>query len=275
MTNAKTIGVLTIIALTLRSAIELKAAIVAISEVGSIGNQAIVQTPFGEDAFGFSDRNHEYNGVAFSAAGTLVPTQTAGMPAGTVITGLPSYLLGQPYVAGANDNKTNANYSLSLTVDVRSTLYLLLDNRLGDNDALTPSSPALAGMSWVADRGFTVFNTGLSPNSQPDFVGMDETSPLVLPIPDPSLRTHSFANLGVGPGISLNNFFTVYAVTIDPGTITLGAQNDTTSRNFYGVVVASAVPETGATCLLLGSVAFILFALQRKLCADKIYPATD
>src|SRR3954471_24339811 len=46
--------------------------------------------PFGEDAFGFTDRTHQYNGARFNASG--VPS--TGTAVGDVVIGLPSYLVG-------------------------------------------------------------------------------------------------------------------------------------------------------------------------------------
>jgi hypothetical protein len=226
-----------------------RAAIVSISESGGdTGRFAIIEPTgspngslFGEDAWMFTDRTHEYNGARFTSAGVLSTVEAAG----DVVIGLPSYLVGQPYIANANNHRDNANYLLTLTVDVPSYLYLLVDNRLGDNVNTTPPTLGSGGaglMAWVADMGFVQMNTGLSPNGQTDFGAADEGGSLSASIP--ADRAHAGAsqpNLAVGPGNGLNQFFTVYMKQVDAGSITLREQNGG-GLNMYGVVVAP-VPE--------------------------------
>lgn len=229
-----------------------------------LGKSALVQAPFSEDAFVAVDRNHEFNGAAFTATGTLIDTQFSA-PLGTITTNLPSYLIGNQYIANANTNRDNANYSLSLTLNSLSTIYLLLDNRIGDNNNLDAASPALAGMSWVSALGFSIVSTGLSPFGQPDYVGLDESSPVITDILDPSLRTHTYTNLGIGAGVSLNQFSTVYALTAGPGTVVLGAQNDGVQRQMYGVVIgAASVADSPSTAVLLGVTLTLLPWLSRR-----------
>jgi len=226
----------------------------SISETGGdAGRSAIIEPEqdgippegclFGEDAWVFSDRNHEVNGGALDEAGNLVLT-AATQPARIV--GLPAYLIGRPYIANANDHKDNPGYQLLIALPAGARLYLLLDNRLGDSNAADP--PVLGDangglMSWVAALGFRPVNTGLSPKGYPDFVGVDEAVGYGA-VTSPNARIHAYSALGQGAGVSIDNYYSVYALDAPAGTITLGAQNDGSTRNMYGVVVeAFATPR--------------------------------
>ncbi|HEX5176977.1 MAG TPA: hypothetical protein VFV83_08110 [Chthoniobacteraceae bacterium] len=203
----------------------------------SLGGMVV---PFGEDVFTFTDRTHQYNGPRFTAAGTLT---FADAPAVSDVTvGLPGYLLGAEYVSTLNGNRDNAAFQLlvGLTQLRPATAYLLIDNRVGDASNTNPPALGAGGlgvMPWVADDGWKIVNTGLSPNGQPDFVGIDEGR-------TPSNfadRIANGTNQGTGPGVLVNNAYTLFAKTFSAGsTITLKAQNDGTDDNMYGLVV---VPE--------------------------------
>ena len=66
----------------------------------------IAPNPLLEDALSFVDRQHEYNAI-------------------------PMPLLVAQYVMVANSDKTQADYSLDVTLSQNAMLYLFLDNRLG------------------------------------------------------------------------------------------------------------------------------------------------
>ncbi|HEY1340113.1 MAG TPA: PEP-CTERM sorting domain-containing protein [Bryobacteraceae bacterium] len=205
---------------------------------------------FGEDAFAFVDRSHEYNGVAFDASGHLT-TGSSTDPAISSFVGLPSYLLGNLYIAIANENKDNAGYTLTIQVDSPSYVYLLIDNRVGDDnnkDIPALGSGGVGVMPWVADMGFILMNTGLSPLGQSDFVGLDQGAQTII---SPGDRTHLSPGLAIGAGNSVDQFFSVYRMSV-ASSITLGEQNDTRNRNIYGVVVAPT-PEP-ATWIVVGLV---------------------
>ena len=164
---------------------------------------------FGEDAKAMTDRLHDY-----------------GASSATV--SLPSYLVGQEYIMIANNDRDNANFSLTVTIAQPSFVYLLIDNRLGDGDAANPPNFA-ANMPWVP-AGLWVPWSGngnhLNNAAYPDDVGIDESA-----------------------DGSINNWSSVYAKLMPAGTFTLGAP-DNAGRNMYGVVVA-AIPEPGTVGLLL------------------------
>jgi hypothetical protein len=192
---------------------------------------ASVVVPFGEDVFTHTDRTHQYNGPRFTAAGVLT---NADPPAGDDVTvGLPAYLIGGEYVSTMQGNVDNATFRLNVTVGPKVTAYLLIDNRIGDADFRDPPRLGPGIMGWVADDGWQQVNTGLSPNGQPDYAACDEGDAVT----DFTLRAPNAAIQGTGPGVLINNFYTVYRKDFDAGaTIELKEQNHT-SALMYGLVV--------------------------------------
>jgi hypothetical protein len=240
----------------------IQAAVTGIVETGGDADRFAIIEPqgsvngslFQEDAWMFTDRTHEWNGPAFNASGTLMTTSSGEVPA--LVLGLPPYLVGHQYIADANQNRDNAAYTLTLTFDGPSRVYLLIDNRVGDAVNTTPPTLGSGGvglMSWVADMGFTILNTGLSPNGQPDFVGADEGGQLSTQGSFPELRTHGTTSLGTGAGQNINQYFTVYALDVQGGDLTLKEQNNG-SLNMYGVVVPE--PQTWAMMAGIGLLTF-------------------
>jgi hypothetical protein len=227
----------------------------AITNSGGI-TTGVEATPFGEDAFSFRDRTHQYNGARFTSAGVL--TNTNPPVAGDVTIGLPSYLIGGEYISTLNGNRDNAAYKMHVTVNQPARVYLLLDNRIGENPTRAGDGPTLGNgiMDWVLADGFSIVNTGISPNGQPDFGAIDEGGTIT----DFSVRSTTPANLGTGPGNLINNYWAVYTRDVPAGTFTLQQQNSG-GINMYGVVV-TAVPEPGVFGLLAGAG---LLALRRRV----------
>lgn len=120
-------------------------------------------------------------------------------------TSVPELVKGTEYVMVPNDGKLAANYSLEVELAYDSEIFLLLDNRLGDNDSSTPPALHNTGMSWVSDLGF--FDSG-------EDIGIDEY------------------NDG-----TTNNWFSIYRAAFPRGTVILHQQNDGTVRNMYSVAV--------------------------------------
>lgn len=172
---------------------------------------------FGEDALSFVDRVTEYNGV------------TALLP-------LPVYLLGAEYVMIANDNRAQAGYQADITVSAPVRAYLFVDNRIGDGNGADP--PNFAGntnMAWVVNDGWLPVLNGLNrandPN-WPDEIGWDETG----------------GGIGVGPGVSINQYGSVYYKDfLVPGTFSTYTMLE--GRNMYGVAV-TLIPEPSVPILL-------------------------
>ena len=123
---------------------------------------------------------------------------------------LPESMLGLEYAMLANNDKTDPDFHLRVTLARSATLYLFLDNRIGDNNGDTP--PALEGspMQWVLDMGFTTHY---------EQIGVDEK----------------------GTGVP-NGWFTVYSLQVPAGTTTLQAQNDGGSRRMYAIAAWAPSP---------------------------------
>ena len=199
-----------------------------IFDAGHAGTNVADGSLFGEDVDTFTDRTHEHNGAAFDTATNLLST------AGTNIVPLPTYLLGNEYVTFANDGRDNNPYNFQITTDVDSTFYLLLDNRLngtaGNTSSPNTSDPDLGGtLAWVLSDGWTRVNTGISPNGQADYTGIDE------------------GGNAVGAGLGLNQFFSVYSIT---GTVVDIKQQGIGGSNNYSVVIAENIPEPSSALLL-------------------------
>ncbi len=115
-------------------------------------------------------------------------------------------LNGIDFVRTAVDDKANSALQMDVTVDKAGTLFLLIDNRVGDNNGANP--PTLGSvMSWVPANGFV--QTGYT-------VGV------------------------FNPSDSSKVIMTAYAKEIaGPGTISLYEQNDGTSRITY---LIAAIP---------------------------------
>ena len=146
----------------------------------------IVENGLVEGALAMVDRTHVYVEVT----GTIVD--------------------GASYVRVANDDKTVADYSLTVEADKDTLLYLLIDDRVGDDSNANPPDLSQA-MTWVVDMGFQ--DTGQK-------ISIDEN------------------NDG-----SINQYYTIYSLPVvanDP--VELLEQNNTGGRNMYGVAIPPGVP---------------------------------
>jgi hypothetical protein len=222
--------------------------IVSVTEtnLGADSPAIIVNNGFAEDALTFSDRTHNHNGAAFDANTGLLSTT------GSVIVPLPGYLLGADYVRFANNARDNANYSAVVNADTQSTWYLLLDNRINGPASNTSSpnntDPVLGGtFQWVIDGGWTRVNTGISPNGQADYTGVDESG----------------GGHGVGPGVSLNQFYSVWTKTATSVSVTV-SNNGVGASNMISLAAVEdlAVPEP--TTVSLGLLSIGAIALRRR-----------
>ena len=178
----------------------LHAAITNVVAVDNVSPVQVAVTTLGEDSLVFTDRTHEYNVV----------------PAG---------LLGAEFIQTGNNDKSTVTYQLSFDLTTAGTLFLILDNRLGDNlggtdpASGTDSPPAIGGgvMDWVISMGFT--DTGLD-------IGIDE-----------------------GGDGAINQSSSVWALDVQAGSFTFLEQNDGGGRNMYGVAFAP-IPEPSTFALL-------------------------
>ena len=197
---------------------------IAITEEGLDGDAAtLIDGPFGEDALTYSDRTHQHNGAAFNDDGVL---DTAGAH----IVPLPSYLVGSSYYRFANNARDNAGYVGNLTSDVECYWYLLIDNRLDgpngvrkEGNANTEDAILGGTLQWVLDGGWERVNTGISPNGQADYTGLDEGGD------------------GEGPGLGLNQFFGVWVLPAPSTSVTVNS-NGIGGSNMLSVVVSQVGP---------------------------------
>jgi hypothetical protein len=83
-----------------------------------------------EDKLCFVDRPHQYNSI-------------------------PIDLLGAEYVMVSNDDKTQADFSLNVTLSQPARLYLFLDNRLG-HGATVGGDPNMNPDLWAAGMGWVI-----------------------------------------------------------------------------------------------------------------------
>jgi parallel beta-helix repeat protein len=118
---------------------------------------------------------------------------------------VPTEILGAQYVQVSNADKNTTDYTLTLTMSTDATLYLFLDNRLGNTGGGQGVDPIIpAQMSWVTTLGFS--DTGVD-------MGIDENA-----------------------DGSINNYFSVFSKQVEAGdVIALGVQNDGGGRNMYAV----------------------------------------
>ena len=212
--------------------------------------------PLGEESFAFVDRTHELTSARYDPATGLLTTDAA---VGTLV-GFPSYLLGVQYVANANNNRSAGtsdvlqDYVTTYTLDGRYRAYLLLDNRLdsvASNVSKTNTTDPIIGgnLAWVTQDGWTRVNTGIMPNGQADYVGIDEGSTVA----SPDLRTHH----DPGPGIGLNQFYAIYTKEVD-GSFTTGGIKQATGNGNMLVVAIQPIPEpAGLSLLALGGLGLL------------------
>jgi hypothetical protein len=221
-------------------------------------------TTLTEEAFAFVDRTHELTSARFDPATGLLNTAATG-----TLVGFPSYLLGAQYVANANDNRTAGtdavlnDYRATYTVNTPGTAYLLLDNRLdgtaGNVAKANTTDPNLGGnLVWVTAEGWTRVNTGIMPNGQADYLGIDEGGTVA----NAAARTHH----DPGPGQSLNQFYAIYSRQITaPGTFTTsGIRQPTGSGNMY-VVAFQPIPEPSTIAMaILGGFGIAAAVIRRR-----------
>jgi hypothetical protein len=132
---------------------------------------------------------------------------------------IPPYLINGEYIMSGNDNRDNVPYTLDVTITRPATVYLLVDNRLGDSDGASPPAFGPTKMQWVLDEGWAAVLTGqnrVADATRPDEVGIDE-----------------------GADGTLNQWYSVYRKDFPAGTFQL-KQADNAGQNMYGAVVTAA-----------------------------------
>jgi len=139
-------------------------------------------------------------------------------------TPIPDYLVGGEYVMIGNDNKNNDPFQLDITVNPPVMAYLLIDNRLGDDNSGDPPALGDGTMDWVLNDGWEPVKTGANPFGNPDWpdmVGIDENA-----------------------DGTINGYDSIYRKKID--TSSFSTYECITGNNIYGVVITevpAAPPE--------------------------------
>lgn len=122
---------------------------------------------------------------------------------------VPDELEGAQVLSPWNDDKNNPDIEIEVTAAVDATLYLIVDNRVGNGEAEDPSAPTLGAgvMDWAVDAGFA--DTGMKVTGFP----------------------------------SLN--YSIFARPIAQGeTLTAGAQADGDTRVLYSLAAVAPPVET-------------------------------
>jgi len=197
---------------------------------GAVGSSFTVGS-FGHLAPTFVDRNHRYSDHTVQA--TAVPPDFR----------IPAYLVGNEYIMSGNDNRDNAMYRLDVTVRNPSTVYMLIDNRLGDPNSSNADPPSFGPtkMQWILDQGWLPTANGLNRTANPavpDEVPLDE-----------------------GANNTIDQWYSVYRRDVPVGTFSL-FQADNAGQNMYGVVVA-VIPEPSSIALLGGAAIGLVLVFRR------------
>jgi len=190
------------------------------------------------------------NDVYQLSLGDLANGELVNIDRTHAFTNLPAALAGLDYVVTANDDKTSSNLSVTVEFDVASTLYLSIDNRVGDNNTGNP--PALGGaMGWVIDQGWQ--QTDMS-----WFKIGDTNNPFTVYRLVSLGRSHTFHEQNNGGG---RNMYSIAVDELDPGpfryalvdigpngqrvepgaTSLSGAPNNSVNATNYGPVSLNAV----------------------------------
>jgi PEP-CTERM motif len=195
-----------------------------------------VDTPFTLGPFdnripAFVDRNHVFSNHSVDPNATPANFQ------------IPSYLIGGEYIMSGNDNRDNASYKLDVTVSSPSTVYMLIDNRLGDTSGANPPTFDATHMQWILDQGWISTSNGLNRTGDtlvPDEVPIDE-----------------------GADNTINQWYSVYRKDVPAGTFSL-LQADNAGQNMYGAVVVP-IPEPSTIALLGCAAAGLALVIRRRL----------
>ena len=129
---------------------------------------------------------------------------------------------------------------------------MLVDDCMGDNNNANPpnypdwlgdlNGDSLPDMGWLLTEGWVPVKTGLNRFGNPDWpdhVGADEGGD------------------GVGPGVAINQWSSVYVKRIPAGTFSIFSA-DNPGRNMYGVVI-KPVPRTPFVTKALGNLFGVTF----------------
>jgi hypothetical protein len=136
---------------------------------------------------------------------------------------VPASVLGAEYVMLANDNKNQGTYEVDITLSKDATVYVFVDNRMGGAAGGKGVAPVITGMAWLTNLGFV--DTG-------EDMGIDESA-----------------------DGSIDQYFSIFALDVKRGTVTLGGCASGHSGNMLGYaarprtsgsLASEPMPEDGA-----------------------------
>ena len=134
-----------------------------------------------DEAYAYTTRTHEWTAAVTDTTTFLLSTTTGntnGAPVATQsVRPFPSYLNGLEYAQFDNASRSITDFSVNMTFAQAVKAYLFIDNRTGlaSGTKANTTDPDLTGpLAWVTTNGWTRVNTGIMPNGQADYLGIDE-----------------------------------------------------------------------------------------------------
>ena len=194
-----------------------------------------------DEAYAYTTRTHEWTAAVTDTTTFLLSTTTGntnGAPVATQsVRPFPSYLNGLEYAQFDNASRSITDFSVNMTFAQAVKAYLFIDNRTGlaSGTKANTTDPDLTGpLAWVTTDGWTRVNTGIMPNGQADYLGIDEGATVA----SADLRTHAASGNVAGSGFGVNNFAAIYTKNFPAGANT-GVLKATANGgiDFYGVAV--------------------------------------
>ncbi len=197
----------------------------------------------------YTDRNHSW-----ASGGNFFGINYPAMP---------SYLVGGEYIMPPQGLRDNLTLRLDVTIASPATVYLLIDNRLGEavqgGNGFPLDPPTFDAdfdtvpdhMAWVINDGWLPVKNGINHLADvtiPDEVTMDESQ--------------DAATSGNPANGNFDSVFSVYSKRFPAGTFSLyQANKDAGNLNMYGVVIT---PEPTTAMLLLLSATVGSLTVRRK-----------
>ncbi len=128
---------------------------------------------------------------------------------------VPESMIGAEYIMLANDNKNMSAYELDITLAKSAIVCVFVDNRMGGAAGGKDVAPNIDGMPWLTDMGFV--DTG-------EDIGIDESA-----------------------DGSINQYFSIFALEVKAGVVTIGGCTEGHGGNMLGVAVLPAPTSDIAT----------------------------
>ncbi len=128
---------------------------------------------------------------------------------------VPEFIIGAEYIMLANDNKNMSAYEVDITLAKSAIVYVFVDNRMGGAAGGLGVDPIITGMPWLTDMGFVDIG---------EDIGIDESA-----------------------DGSINQYFSIFALEVKAGVVTIGGCTEGHSGNMLGAAVLPAPTSETAT----------------------------